>query len=213
VKHARAKSAIDELSEEFPMPAQVRADWALPAQGRERLAAVADNWWLLLLRGLAAVAFGVIAFLWPAITLAALTYLFGTYVIVDGLVAIWAAFNLRGQVGVWWLGLSGVVSILAGIAAFVDTGLTAFVLLMFIAVWAILMGALQLYAAIQIWKVIDNNWWLILSGVLSVAFGIALIAWPVTGALALIWAIAWFALFFGFMFVGLAFELKKFKRT
>ena len=174
------------------MPTQVPTGRDLPVRGRELLAAVADNWWLLLVRGLAAIAFGVIAFLWPAITLAALTYLFGVYVIVDGLVAIWAAFNLRGQVGVWWLGLSGVVSILAGIAAFVDTGLTAFVLLMFIAVWAILIGALQLYAAIQVWKVI---------------------AWPLTGALALIWAIAWFALFLGFMFVGLAFELKKFKRT
>jgi uncharacterized membrane protein HdeD (DUF308 family) len=195
------------------MPTQVPTGRDSPVRGRELLAAVADNWWLLLVRGLAAIAFGVIAFLWPAITLAALTYLFGVYVIVDGLVAIWAAYNLRGQVGRWWLGLSGVVSILAGIAAFVDTGITAFVLLMFIAVWAILIGALQLYAAIQIWKVIDSNWWLILSGVLSVAFGIAVIAWPLTGALALIWAIAWFALFLGFMFVGLAFELKKFKRT
>jgi uncharacterized membrane protein HdeD (DUF308 family) len=195
------------------MPTQVPTGRASPVRGRELLAAVADNWWLLLVRGLAAIAFGVIAFLWPAITLAALTYLFGVYVIVDGLVAIWAAYNLRGQVGRWWLGLSGVVSILAGIAAFVDTGITAFVLLMFIAVWAILIGALQLYAAIQISKVIDSNWWLILSGVLSVAFGIAVIAWPLTGALALIWAIAWFALFLGFMFVGLAFELKKFKRT
>jgi uncharacterized membrane protein HdeD (DUF308 family) len=185
----------------------------LPAQGRERLAAVADNWWLLLLRGLAAIAFGVIAFLWPAITLAALTDLFGIYAIVDGLVSIWAAFNLRGQVGLWWLGLSGVVSILAGIVAFVDTGITAFVLLVFIAVWAILIGALQLYAAAQVWKVIDNDWWLILSGLLSIVFGVVLIAFPSTGALALIWVIAWFALIFGCMFVGLAFELKRFKRT
>ena len=107
----------------------------------------------------------LIAFLWPGITLLALTYLFGIYAIVDGAVAIWAAFNAQGDAAPrWWLGLSGVVSIIAGIVAFAYTGITALVLLVFIAVWAIIIGVLQLYAAIQLWKVIDNDWWLILSG-------------------------------------------------
>ena len=181
----------------------------LSVLGREVLTAVADDWWLLLLRGLVAIAFGVIAFFWPALTLVALTYVFGIYAIVDGLLALWAAFNLSGQAGPrWWLGLSGVVSILAGIVAFVYTGMTALVLVVLIAVWAIIIGVLQLYAAIQLWKFIDNDWWLILSGLLSVVFGVVLIAFPSTGALALIWVIAWFALIFGCMFVGLAFELK-----
>jgi uncharacterized membrane protein HdeD (DUF308 family) len=185
----------------------------MPHVASALLGRLAENWWLLLLRGLAAIAFGVIAFLWPAITLVALTYLFGIYAIVDGLAAIWAAFNLPGEAAPrWWLGLSGVVSILAGIVAFVYTGMTALALLVFIAVWAIIIGVLQLYAAIQLWKVIDNDWWLILSGLLSIAFGAVLIAWPSTGALALIWTIAWFAVFFGCLFIGLAFELKKFKR-
>ena len=187
---------------------------ALPILGRELLTAVADDWWLLLLRGLAAIAFAVITFFWPAITLVSLIYLFGIYAIVDGLVAIWAAFNAPNAPGPRaWLGVSGVVSILAGIIAFVYTGMTALVLLVIIAVWAIIIGLLQLYAAIQLWKVIDNDWWLILSGLLAVAFGAAIIAWPGTGALALIWSIAWFALFFGCMFVGLAFELRRFKRN
>ena len=196
------------------MSTQVDSGPRMPLIASALLGRLAENWWLLLLRGLAAIAFGVIAFLWPGITLVALTYLFGIYAIVDGVVAIWAAFNLPGEAGPrWWLGLSGVVSILAGIAAFVYTGMTALVLLVFIAVWAIIIGVLQLYAAIQLWKVIDNDWWLILSGLLSIAFGAVLIAWPSTGALALIWTIAWFALFFGCLFIGLAFELKKFKRT
>ena len=196
------------------MSTQVESGPRMPLVASALLGRLAENWWLLLLRGLAAIAFGVVAFLWPAITLVALTYLFGIYAIVDGLAAIWAAFNLPGEAAPrWWLGLSGVVSILAGIVAFAYTGITALVLLVFIAVWAIIIGVLQLYAAIQLWKVIDNDWWLILSGLLSIAFGAVLIAWPSTGALALIWTIAWFALFFGCMFVGLAFELKKFKRT
>jgi uncharacterized membrane protein HdeD (DUF308 family) len=186
----------------------------MPLVASALLGKLAENWWLLLLRGLAAIAFGVIAFLWPGITLVALTYLFGIYAIVDGVVAIWAAFNAQGDAAPrWWLGLSGVVGIIAGIVAFAYTGITALVLLVFIAVWAIIIGVLQLYAAIQLWKVIDNDWWLILSGLLSIAFGAVLIAWPSTGALAVIWTIAWFAVFFGCMFVGLAFELKKFKRT
>jgi uncharacterized membrane protein HdeD (DUF308 family) len=196
------------------MSTQVDSGPRMPLVASAILGRLAENWWLLLLRGLASIAFGVIAFLWPGITLVALTYIFGIYAIIDGLAAIWAAFNLPGQAGPrWWLGLSGVVSIAAGIVAFVYTGMTAFVLLVFIAVWAIIIGVLQLYAAIRLWNVIDNDWWLILSGLLSIAFGAVLIGWPSTGALALIWTIAWFAVFFGCMFIGLAFELKKFKQT
>ena len=121
----------------------------MPFVASALLGALAENWWLLLLRGLAAIAFGLIAFFWPGITLVALTYLWGAYALVDGVVAIWAAFNTSGgDAGPrWWLGLSGVVSILAGIVAFAYTGMTALVLLMFIAVWAIIIGMLQLYGA------------------------------------------------------------------
>ena len=169
------------------------------------MGSLAENWWLLLLRGLVAIAFGVLAFLWPNITLAALTYLWGAYAIVDGIIAIWAAFNLAGgDAGPrWWLGLTGVVGIAAGIAAFAYTGMTALVLLMFIAVWAIIIGVLQLYAAIQLRNVIDNAWWLILSGLISIALGVVLIGWPNAGALAVIWTIAWYAVFFGCMLIGL----------
>src|SRR6516165_6665978 len=196
------------------MSTQVDSGPRMPLIASALLGRLAENWWLLLLRGLAAIAFGVLAFLWPGITLVALTYLFGIYAIVDGVVAIWAAFNAPGDAGPrWWLGLSGVVSIIAGIVAFAYTGITALVLLVFIAVWAIIIGVLQLYAAIRLWNVIDNDWWLILSGLLSIAFGAVLIAWPGTGALAVIWTIAWFAVFFSCLFVGLAFRLKKYKRT
>jgi hypothetical protein len=82
-----------------------------------------------------------------------------------------------------------------------------------IAVWAIIIGALQLYAALQLRKVIDNAWWLILSGLFSIAFGVVLIGWPGTGALATVWTIAWYAVFFGCMLIDLSFEIKKYKRT
>jgi uncharacterized membrane protein HdeD (DUF308 family) len=196
------------------MSTHVESGPHMPLIASALLGKLADNWWLLLLRGLASIAFGIVAFLWPGLTLVALTYMFGIYAIVDGLAAIWAAVNAPGAAGPrWWLGLSGVVSILAGIVAFAYTGMTALLLLVFIAVWAIIIGVLQLYAAIRLWNVIDNDWWLIFSGLLSIAFGAVLIAWPGTGAVALVWTIAWFAVFFGCMFIGLAFELKKLKRA
>jgi uncharacterized membrane protein HdeD (DUF308 family) len=193
----------------------VESGMPMPLAVSALLGTLAENWWLLLLRGLAAITFGVIAFFWPGITLVALTYLWGAYAIIDGIVAIWAAFNLSGgDAGPrWWLGLTGVVGILAGVVAFAYTGITALVLLMFIAVWAIIIGALQVYAAIQLRKVVDNEWWLILGGLISIAFGAVVIAWPSTGALAVIWTIAWYAVFFGCMLIGLSFELKKFKRS
>ena len=179
------------------------------------LSRLAENWSLLLLRGLAAVAFGVIAFFWPGITLLSLTYLWGAYALVDGIFSLWAAIAGQGSDASsrGWLVLSGIVSLLAAAVAFFWPGITALVLLMFIAAWAIAIGLLQIYAAIQLRKVIEHEWWLIIGGLLSIAFGVAMIAWPGAGALAVIWMIAWYAIFFGCLLIGLAFRLKKYKRS
>jgi uncharacterized membrane protein HdeD (DUF308 family) len=187
----------------------------LGLSGSEVLRSLADNWWLLLLRGIAAIAFGVLAFFWPGLTLVTLTLLWGAYALMDGVIAIWAAFNAsRGAAGPrWWLGLSGVAGILAGVVTFYYTGTTTLVLLMFIAVWAIIIGALQIWGAIALRKVLQHEWLLILNGVLSIAFGAVLLSQPGTGALALVWMIAWYAIFFGCLYVALAFRLKQYKRT
>jgi uncharacterized membrane protein HdeD (DUF308 family) len=179
------------------------------------LQSLADNWWLLLLRGICAIAFGVLAFLWPGLTLVTLTLLWGAYALMDGVIAIWAAFNASGgDVGPrWWLGLSGVAGILAGVVTFYYTGETTLVLLMFIAVWATIIGALQIWGAIALRKVLQHEWLLVLNGVLSIAFGVVLFAQPGTGALAFVWMIAWCAIFFGCLYVALAFKLKQYRRT
>jgi uncharacterized membrane protein HdeD (DUF308 family) len=179
------------------------------------LSRLAENWWVLLLRGVAAIAFGLIAFFWPGITLLSLTYLWGAYALADGVLSLWAAITGQGSdtSSRGWLALSGVVSILAAALAFLWPGITALVLLLFIAGWAVAIGVLEIYGAIQLRKVVENEWWLILSGLLSIAFGVVMFAWPGTGALALIWTIAWYAIFFGCLLVGLAFRLKKYKRS
>jgi uncharacterized membrane protein HdeD (DUF308 family) len=187
---------------------------ALPLAGPALLRSLADNWWLLLLRGIAAIAFGVLAILWPGLTLISLTWLWGAYALADGFVAIWAAFNASGgDAGPrWWLGLSGVVSILAGVVAFSYTGMTTLVLLMFIAIWAVIIGAIQIWGAIALRQVVQHEWLLILNGVLSIAFGVILMAQPGAGALAVVWMIAWYAILFGCLFIALAFRLKSYKQ-
>src|SRR6516225_4150820 len=187
----------------------------LGVSGSGILHSLADNWWLLLLRGIAAIAFGSLAFFWPGLTLVTLTLLWGAYALMDGVIAIWAAVNASGgDAGPrWWLGLSGVAGILTGVVTFYYTGTTTLVLLMFIAVWAIIIGILQIWGAIVLRKVLQHEWLLILSGVLSIAFGVILMAQPGAGALAFAWMIAWYAIFFGCLYVALAFKLKQYKRT
>lgn len=175
---------------------------------------LAENWWLLLLRGIAAIAFGFLAFLWPGLTLLTLVLMWGIYAIADGILALWAAIASKGgEVAPrWWLAVVGIAGILAGALAFVWPGMTALVLLMFIASWAIVIGVLQIWGAIRLRKEIEGEWLLGLSGVLSVAFGAIMFAQPGAGALAVVWLIGWFAILAGCVYIGLAFQLKKHKR-
>jgi uncharacterized membrane protein HdeD (DUF308 family) len=175
---------------------------------------LAENWWLLLLRGIAAIAFGVLAFIWPDLTLLTLTYMWGFYAIADGVLALWAAIAGRGGeiAPRWWLAVVGIAGILAGVLAFVWPAMTALVLLMFIASWAIVIGVLQIWGAIRLRKEIEGEWLLGLSGLLSVAFGVIMFAQPGAGALAVVWLIGWFAILAGCVYIALAFQLKKHKR-
>ena len=174
---------------------------------------LADKWWLMLLRGLIAIALGVLAFYGPAATLLSLTLLWGAYVLADGVFALWAAASGEGAEATsrWWLAAVGILSVLAGLATFFWPGMTALVLLMFIAGWAIATGVFEIWGALQLRKEIDGEWALLLNGVLSVAFGVFLFARPGTGAVALIWTIGAFAILTGFFYVVLAFRLKQYK--
>ncbi len=178
-------------------------------------AMLGDSWWLLLLRGVAAIAFGVLAIFWPAITLISLTLLWGAYTIVDGVFALWAAISGRAGARMgprWWLAISGVVSILAGLAAFFWPGMTAFILLIFIGIWAIIIGVLTIWGAIQARKEIEGEWVLGLFGLLSILFGLLVLFQPGAGALSLIWTIAGYSIAAGILLIVLAFRARKFKR-
>ena len=167
-------------------------------------------WWLILLRGIAFIVFGVLAFMWPGLTLVTLVLFYGAFALVDGVLALAHAIMGGGEMGSrWWLVLVGVAGIAAGIVTFMWPGLTALLLLVFIACWAIVLGVFQIAGAIKLRKEIDNEWTLILSGALSVGFGLVLLAAPGAGAVGLIWVIASYAVVFGVLLVMLAFRLKK----
>ena len=170
------------------------------------------NWWLLALRGLVAVLFGVLAFVWPGATLITLVWLFGAFALVNGLLSlILAAKAPKGYPRIGSLILGGLLGILAGLLTFVMPGITALGLLMLIAAWAIVTGIMEVVAAIRLRKIIANEWLLILAGIASVAFGVILFLRPAAGALAFIWWIGAWALIFGILLIVLAFRMRNWK--
>jgi uncharacterized membrane protein HdeD (DUF308 family) len=181
-----------------------------PVPTRPMLHALAKSWWLVLLRGIAGIIFGVLAFIWPGLTLAVLVLLYGAYSLVDGVFSLIAAFTGGAKpVPTWWLVVVGLAGIAAGLVTFLWPGLTALVLVVFIGAWAIVHGIFEIVGAIKLRKEIDNEWWLILAGVLSVLFGIIVIAAPGAGALALVWVIGIYSIAFGILLVGLSLRLRK----
>lgn len=173
---------------------------------------LAQNWWLIVLRGVLAILFGLAAFVWPGITLLTLIVMFGVYAIVDGAMAIGAGLSRAKDSQRWWTFLvEGLLGIAAGVVALIWPGLATLVLLYMIASWAIITGVLEIAAAIRLRNEITNEWMLALGGLISVALGLLLFFQPAAGSLAIIWTIAAYALIFGVLLVILGFRLRNWK--
>jgi uncharacterized membrane protein HdeD (DUF308 family) len=172
---------------------------------------MAQNWWMLLIRGVAAILFGIAVLLAPGIALLTLVYLWSAYALIDGIFAVITGFRRRETNRNWWvIVLEGVVSVIAGIAAFLYPGITALVLLFIIAAWAIITGILEIAAAIQLRKEIEGEFWLGLSGLASIVFGVLLFLNPGAGILAVLTIVAVYAIIFGVLLILLAFRLRGF---
>ena len=174
------------------------------------VAPLARHWWVFLIRGIAALAFGLLGFFYPEATLVTLVLFYGAYALVDGVFA--AVSAVRGKEGVgprWWLALVGVLGIAAGLVTFAWPGITTLALLIVIGAWALVYGVFEIVGAIRLRKEIDNEWLLLMHGALAVLFGVVALARPGAGALALIWLIASFAFASGVLLIALAFRLKK----
>ena len=173
------------------------------------LHSIARNWWLIALRGVAAIVFGVLCFVSPATTIYALIIVFGIYAIVDGVLAVIVSFQIREVDNQWWVVLlEGLAGILVGILAFTKTMVTAEALLLVIAFWAIFTGIMEIIAAIYLRREIDNEWLLVLTGILSVILGVLLVVYPMSGSIAVIWVIGFYAIFFGVLMLFFAFEVR-----
>lgn len=170
---------------------------------------LARNWWLILLRGILAVLFGLLTFAWPGLTLFTLVIFYGVFALIDGIFALIAAVTSGALAPRWWLALVGVLGIGAGVATLMWPDVTGLVLLYLIAGWAIASGIFQIVGAIRLRKEIDDEWLLIASGVLSVLFGLLVLAFPGAGALGIAFGIAAFAVAYGLLLIAFSLRLKK----
>ena len=171
-------------------------------------------WWLVLLRGILMVLFGIIALAWPGIALLSLVWIFGFYAILDGIAAIGIGVRTRGEPHWIWTIVQGVVSVLAGLVALVWPGVTALALLFVVAFWAILLGIGEIGGAMASRRRGSNAWgWTLAAGILNVVFGVLLLIWPASGILTLVWLVGVFALVGGVALIVLAFRVRSAARA
>ncbi len=184
-----------------------------PSIARHLAVILSRTWWIQLIRGLMAIAFGILCFVQPALSLTTLVFLFAAYTLADGVLNVVMALSGRKEIENWGLMLLiGLAGIIVGVLTLFAPGITALVLLFYIAAWALVTGILEIIVAFRVRKEIKGEWFLILGGIVSVVFGFALMARPGQGALAVIWIIGGYAVLIGAMFTMLSFRLRSFGR-
>jgi uncharacterized membrane protein HdeD (DUF308 family) len=168
-----------------------------------------QNWWLFLLRGVLGIIFGLIALIFPGPTMLSLVLLFSAYMLVDGIFAIVSAVRaIRRKEDRWGLLIfEGLLNIAVGILAFLWPGITVIAFVILVAAWAIVSGGLMTAAGFRL-NVDHGRWWLILGGLLSIAFGVLLIIAPLIGAVVLTWWIGAYAIAFGVALIIFSFKLR-----
>jgi uncharacterized membrane protein HdeD (DUF308 family) len=175
---------------------------------------LADRWWTLVVHGAAAVIFAILTFIAPKASLLALVVLFGAYAIVGGVTDVVLGVRTRAGEPRWgWLVFEGIASILAGAITFLWPGITAVVMLVVIAIWAIATGVAQVVSAVRLRKLIRGEWLLALTGLLSIAFGVLLLLYPGAGALAVTLWIGAYALVIGALLIALGLRLRSWGRS
>jgi uncharacterized membrane protein HdeD (DUF308 family) len=166
-------------------------------------------WWAVILRGMIAVLFGIAVLAWPGLVFTTLLVTFGIFCLADGVLGIWAAFA-GGSEHRWLQLVWALVSVGAGLATLLVPGVTALALLFYIGAWAVTTGVLQIVSAIQLRREIEGEWLLMLSGLLSVLFGILLFARPGAGAMAIVTLLGVFAIASGVALILLGWRARTF---
>jgi uncharacterized membrane protein HdeD (DUF308 family) len=167
-----------------------------------------DGSTFLIIRGLVGVFIGIIAVVWPGITLAVLVGIFGMYALLDGVINLVLGFSSRTRGRSWAHALQGVAGIVAGVLAFLWPAVTALVLVLFIGAWAIVTGVLEIIAAIRLRREIKGEWLLALSGIMSALFGVLVFAFPGAGAVGIAWLLGIYAAAAGIVLVALGVRMR-----
>jgi uncharacterized membrane protein HdeD (DUF308 family) len=174
---------------------------------------LSKNWWVVLLRGVLAIAFGVLTFAQSGLTLAALVAIVGAFALIEGVMASVSSIRVRRIDRDWWvLLMEGLFGVAIGLITFLNPAVTVLALLFYIATWAMTLGALRIVSAVRLRRVIHGELWLILSGVISIGFGILMLLFPGAGALALVTYIGAWAMVSGAALVLLSFRLRSLHR-
>ena len=167
------------------------------------------HWWVPVIRGIAAIVFGVIAFVYPGLTIATLVLFFGAWVLIDGIFRIVGAIGHRASDPDWgWQLVIGILGIVVGLLTFHAPQITALALVIYIAAWALMIGASEIAIAVKMRREIKGEWFLILMGLASIAFAVLLLWNPIAGAAAVIWLIAWYAVVIGILAIFFGFRLR-----
>jgi len=161
---------------------------------------------MVLLRGIAAILFGILTLVWPNLSLTVLVYLFGVFAVVSGITAVAAALRNREEQGWGLLLFEGLLGILAGVVALIWPGITALAFLYLLAAWAIITGILELVAPLWFPMRGGRAVLMVLAGLVSIVFGILIAAQPAAGLLTVVWLIGVYAIVFGVMFIVVYFE-------
>lgn len=172
-------------------------------------AEMAGEWWMVAVRGLIAIAFGLLALGWPGGALGVLALLFGAYAMTDGMFAMGSAIRVGRLARRWWpMALEGLAGIVIGVIAIVWPTMASLTLVSFIGAWALITGVMEVAAAVRLRREIENEWLLGLAGVLSVGFGVFAVASPATAVVALVWVVGAYAVLFGVTLVALGLKLR-----
>ena len=169
------------------------------------------HWWVAVLRGVAAIIFGIIAFTHPVMAAATLVLFFGAWVLIDGIFRIVGAIRDRSDSDWGWQLVIGILGVMVGLLTFHAPGITALALVIYIAAWALMIGATEIALAIKMRREIKGEWFLILMGLASIIFAGLLLWNPIAGAAALIWIIAWYAVIMGVLAIIFGFRVRSLK--
>jgi len=177
----------------------------------EEFAPVAKRAWIWsIVRGALMIVFGILAFVWPLGTAVALAVLVGIFALVDGVIDIIDAIRFRGSPGVGLRVFLGIVSLVFGALLLFWPHISLGVLVIFVAIWSILIGALQIIANVSLRTQSGRSWvWGVIAGAIGVIFGIVVLIWPKAGVVTLIWLIGIWAFVFGIMLIVLGIQLRK----